>query len=253
MTVGFEMFGHGPQKLLALHGWFGGETSWRRFAESLDPTETSLAAMAYRGYGASSHLAGDYSLDEISKDALDLADELGWAQFNLIGHSMGGLAIQAVLARAPARVRSMIAVAPVPASGVSFEAKTFDFFRDAAHSAQVRSAIVDQSTGGRLTQTWIKRIAEHPQAALRNGSFARYLECWVTSDISSDIAGKPLPVQVVIGAHDKAINAEFMQATYLNSYPNAQLSTITEAGHYPMEETPALLAALVEQFLRRQR
>ena len=86
---------------------------------------------------------------------------------------------------------------------------------------------------------------------MSNGSFARYLECWVKSDISSDIAGRPLPVQVIIGAHDAAINAELMQATYLNSYPNAQLSTITEAGHYPVEETPVLLAALVERFLRQ--
>src|SRR4051794_38129334 len=48
---------------------------------------------------------GDYSMAEISADALALADELGWETFDLIGHSMGGMAVQRVLADAPDRVR----------------------------------------------------------------------------------------------------------------------------------------------------
>ena len=250
MTVGFRVFGHGPRRLLGLHGWFGDERCWHRLTECLDPAEISLASMAYRGCGASSHMAGEYSLEEIAADALDLADELGWPQFNLLGHSMGGLAIQAVLARAPARVRSLMGVTPVPASGVPFDTATFDFFRSAAHSAESRAAIVDQSTGGRLPRTWVKRIAEYPQAALHNGAFARYLETWVKSDISARIAGQRLPVQIILGAHDAGLNAELMGATYLKWYPNARLSTIADAGHYPMEETPVLLAALVERFMR---
>lgn len=250
MTVGFEMFGHGPHKVMGLHGWFGDETCWRRVTECLDPAEFSLASMAYRGYGASSQMAGEYSLKEIALDGLDLADELVWPQFSLLGHSMGGLAIQAVLARAPLRVRSLIAVTPVPASGVPFDEPTFEFFRSAAHSAQTRASIVDQSTGERLPKTWVNRIAEFPKESLRNGAFAHYLETWVRSDISAEIDGKRLPVQVIIGAHDAALNAELMRTTYLKWYPNAKLSTIEDAGHYPAEETPVVLAALVERFLR---
>jgi pimeloyl-ACP methyl ester carboxylesterase len=86
---------------------------------------------------------------------------------------------------------------------------------------------------------------------LSNGAFLRYLEAWVKSDISTEIAGKQLPVMVIIGAHDEALNAKLMRATYLKWYPNAQLSTIADAGHYPVEETPVILAALIERFLRQ--
>ena len=250
MTVGFEMFGHGPHKVMALHGWFGDETCWRRVTDYLDPAEFSLASMAYRGYGASSQMAGEYSLKEIAMDALDLADEIVWPKFSLLGHSMGGLAIQAVLARAPERVRSLIAVTPVPASGVPFDLPTLEFFRSAAHSLQARELIVDQSTGERLPKSWLKRIADFPQAALRNGAFKHYLETWVKSDISGEINGMAVPVQVIIGAHDAALNEELMRNTYLRWYPNAKLSTIEHAGHYPTEETPAILAGLIECFLR---
>ena len=42
------------------------------------------------------------TIDEIATDALALADELGFASFSLIGHSMGGMAIERIAALAPA-------------------------------------------------------------------------------------------------------------------------------------------------------
>ena len=43
------------------------------------------------------------TIDEIATDALALADELGFASFSLIGHSMGGMAIERIAALAPER------------------------------------------------------------------------------------------------------------------------------------------------------
>jgi pimeloyl-ACP methyl ester carboxylesterase len=42
-----------------------------------------------------------------------------------------------------------------------------------------------------------------------------------------------------------------MRQTWLVFYPNAELEVLPNAGHYPMMETPAALATVMEEFLRR--
>ena len=39
------------------------------------------------------------------------------------------------------------------------------------------------------------------------------------------------------------------RATWMRHYPKAQLQVVANAGHYPMDETPIILATLVERFL----
>ncbi len=251
MTIGYKSLGGGEHKVLMLHGWFGDETSFAPMQDALSLGEFTYAVMAYRGYGASRQQRGDYSMAEIAADALDLADALEWDVFSLVGHSMGGMAVQRVLADAPRRVRKIVAIAPVPASGVPFDPETWKLFDGAAKSLDNRRAIIDFSTGGRLSRSWIDRIAHHSAEGATVEAFAAYLQSWAKTDFSAAIKGNPVPIKVIVGAHDQALTAEIMRATYLASYPNAELEVMANAGHYPMNETPVALATSIEAFLRR--
>jgi pimeloyl-ACP methyl ester carboxylesterase len=252
MTIGYKSLGGGDHRVLVLPGWFGDETSLQPMQDALSPGEFAYAVMAYRGYGASRQQRGEYTMAEISADALDLADALEWDTFSLIGHSMGGMAAQRVLADAPQRVRRIVAVTPVPASGVPFDPETWMLFDGAAKSLDNRRAIIDFSTGGRLSRSWIDRIARHSAESATVEAFSGYLQSWAKTDFSAAIKGNPVPIKVIIGAHDQALTAEIMQATYLASYPNAELEVMANAGHYPMNETPVALATSIEAFLRRE-
>jgi pimeloyl-ACP methyl ester carboxylesterase len=116
--------GNGPHKVIALRGWFGSARCWGPFVDVLDGADFSYAFLDYRGYGARKEVKGSYTLGEIALDALNATDELGWDKFSLVGHSMGGAAIQHVLAAQPQRVRSLVGITPVPASGVPFDEQT---------------------------------------------------------------------------------------------------------------------------------
>ena len=195
--------------------------------------------------------AGDYTMDEIAGDALVLAEALNFSTFSLIGHSMGGMAIQRVLTRAPDRVKKLVAITPVPASGVPFDDAGWALFSGAADSAANRYTIIDYTTGNRLSPTWINSMVAYSLGHSTREAFGAYLTAWTKTDFSADVRGLPHPVKVIVGAHDPALNADVMKVTYLAWYPHAELETMPNAGHYPMCETPVALATSIESFLRR--
>lgn len=251
MSIGYQTYGTGPHKVIALHGWFGDHTTFNPMWDALSTDAFTYIFPAYRGYGLSRRLTGAYTVEEIASDVLALADTLKLQKFSLIGHSMGGKAIQRVLADAPDRVAKMIAVTPVPACAMPFGPETMAQFRAAANDPETRRGIVRYSIGSRpLSQVWLDRIAGVPALPGTPEAFAGYFESWVSAELTAAIQGKPHPVKVIVGEHDMALTPEFMKETYLKSYPNCQLEVMTNAGHYPMNETPVALAQSIESFLR---
>lgn len=245
-----HLIGTGPHKVIALHGWFGDGSAFAPMEPLLTGNEFTYAFMDYRGYGGMKDVAGAFTMDEIAADTLALADALGWCEFSLIGHSMGGMAIQRVLMRAPSRVKKLVAITPVPASGYPFDDAGWALFSGAAENAGNRYGIIDFTTGNRLSKNWLDQMVAKSFDCSTRAAFAAYLIAWAKTDFSAEVKGLPHPVQVIIGAHDGAITAEAMNATYLAWYPNAQMEVMANAGHYPMHETPVALATSIEKFLR---
>lgn len=249
MNNSYQIVGRGPKKVLCLHGWFGSATGWGPWVDCLDREGHTYVFMDYRGYGASQWYKGAYTMDEIAGDALALADRLGWQSFSLLGHSMGGMAIQRVLVEAPQRVEKLVALTPVPASGVPFDEAGWAFFSSAAESREARFGIVDLTTGNRLTKTWIDQVVDGSLANATRDAFAAYLVAWAKTDFAARVVGNPVPVLVVVGENDPALSEAVMRETWLRWYPNATLEVMANAGHYPMFETPVALATSVERFL----
>ena len=250
MTIGHEIMGQGAHKVFVLHGWFGDHTTFRPMRDALSLDEFTYAVVACRGYGLSRQITGNYTMAEISADVRALADELGWSEFSLVGHSMGGMAVQRVLADAPQRVRKLVAVTPLPASGVPFDPDGCALFDGAAASLDNRRGIIDFTTGSRLSKRWVDHVARYSEQTSDRAAFAAYLQAWAKTDFHTEIQGKTTPVKVIVGANDPALNADVMKATYLTWYPNSELEVMPNAGHYPMDETPVALATSIENFLK---
>ncbi|OWW20811.1 alpha/beta fold hydrolase [Noviherbaspirillum denitrificans] len=250
MTNTCVVVGKGPHKVLALHGWFGSARGWGFLPEVLDQQQFTYVFMDYRGYGGSMARKGEYSIAEIASDALELADALHWDRFSLLGHSMGGMAIQQVLLDAPERVRKLVAVTPVPPSGVPFDEGAWTLFSRAAHDKAARRAIIDMSTGNRQSGAWLDAMVAHSLEHADAEAFGAYLPAWARNDIAAQVEGNTAEIKVIVGESDPGLTADFMRATYLRCYPRAVLETMPNAGHYPMHETPVALATSIESFLR---
>jgi pimeloyl-ACP methyl ester carboxylesterase len=207
--------------------------------------------MDCRGYGGMRDVAGQYSIDEIARDALSLADALQLATFSVVGHSMGGMAIERIAVLAPQRVRSMLAIAPVPCGGIAYDASTRGLLESAAGSVASRRAIIDRSTGGRLPAAWLDWKAHYSMQHSAPDAFAAYLPAWADTDFSNEIVGDHR-LKVVVGGNDPTFNRSLMGRTYLHRYRQATLEVLEDAGHYPMNETPLALVAAMESFLRAE-
>jgi pimeloyl-ACP methyl ester carboxylesterase len=256
MANSHQIVGSGPHKVIALHGWFASAASWSPMVDYLDGETFTYAFMDARGYGGARRMAGEYTAAEVAADTLALADELGWERFSLIGHSMGGVYIERVLVDAPERVEKLVGISPVPASGFPFDDAGWALFDGAADSPDNRRAIIDFTTGNRNSGVWLDRMVQNSLNTSDRDAFAAYLPAWGKVDFHEEVTATPraaeVPVKVIIGEHDPALNAELMIGTWLKYHPKAELETLANAGHYPMFETPVALATSIEAFLRKE-
>lgn len=124
--------------LLALHGWLDNAATFDRLAPWLD--RYHLVALDFAGHGLSDHRPPGirYHFVDHVDDVLAVADQLGWAQFTLMGHSMGAGVSTLFAAALPERLHKLVLIegfgpftgtpeaAPAILRGALLQKKTFD-------------------------------------------------------------------------------------------------------------------------------
>jgi pimeloyl-ACP methyl ester carboxylesterase len=249
MALPHVLVGQGPTRIIALHGWFGSARGWGMLPDLVDESAYSWAFLDYRGYGARRDEAGEHTIPEIAADALQLADELGWDRFALVGHSMGGSAVLRVYGNAAERVTAVIGISPVPASGVPFDDDSWALFDGAAKNDGNRYAIIDFTTGNRQSKTWIDQMVAFSVANSTRAAFGAYLPSWAKYDFAAELPRPSVPVKAIVGEHDPALGADTMRATWLAHLPGCELDVQANAGHYAMFEAPVATMTSIEKTL----
>lgn len=250
MTIGHAIHGTGGEGVIVLHGWFGDHKVFEPMFPYLDTDTFKYAFVDYRGYGASRDIDGDHTMAEIASDAIALANHLGWDRFHVIGHSMGGMAMQRVALDAPGRVKAMVGVAPVPASGVPLDEDGQALFDGAPDNDENRRMILDFTTGNRLSGKWLDLHVRRSRETTTRDAYADYLVAWTKTDFADEVKRLDIPVLVLVGEHDQALTTDVMKQTYMAWLPKAQLEVIGNSGHYPMQEAPVDLTTRIEAFMR---
>jgi pimeloyl-ACP methyl ester carboxylesterase len=98
---------YGPQDgtpVIALHGWLDNAASFSRLAPLLPGLR--IVALDLAGHGHSDHrpAGASYPIWEYIQDVLQVAEQFGWQQFALLGHSMGAIISVLLAASMPERV-----------------------------------------------------------------------------------------------------------------------------------------------------
>ena len=111
VEIFYRRFGHpGATPVAIQHGLSFFSYDWIGTAEAL-AADREVVALDMRGFGDSDFSPSrDYSLKAFAGDTIALADHLGWREFALVGHSMGGRNAAFCAAEHPGRVKALVLV-----------------------------------------------------------------------------------------------------------------------------------------------
>lgn len=247
--------------LLLLHGFTGAKEDFADWVDPLGDRGWEVVAPDLRGHGSSDapSAESDYSLDLMADDAVALADALGWDEFALLGHSMGGMIAQEVARRVGDRLDALVLM---DTSHTAVEGIDPELLATAV--AIVRTEGIDrlvEITVGRespLTTRADARVrAERPgyvefaERKMRSCSPAMYVamaqELVAGADRLDGLRELQVPTLVVVGDQDTPFIAPSHRMA--EAIPGATLEVIPDAGHSPQFENPDRWWKVVSRFL----
>jgi len=243
-VLGHVRIGNGSEAVLVLHQWLGDHTNFEWPSNFIARGKAQYVLADLRGYGLSRHMTGTYTMEEAAADVLHLMDRLGHARFHVVGHSMSGMIAQYLALRWPERVKSVVCISPVPASGYKGDpAPLRAVITDDAAFAKAVNARTANRYGAPFVE-WMLATARRATVEAMEG----FLTMFTTTDFAAQAVNLPTPAVLVTGARDiKFYSQAELEPQLRKVFTNLQTVTIADAGHYSMMETPILLASLVEK------
>lgn len=249
--LGHEILGDGAAKVIVMGGWMGDRSVFQPIHGWLDRTQFTYCFVDPRGYGESREIAGEHTLAEVASDVIALTDALGWQQFHYIGHSMMGKVAQYLCAKYGDRLQSAIGVTPVPACKIELGEEGQQLFSTAWEVPANRGTICMVTTGNRHTNVWEAAMIQDSLRTTTPEAHRDYFYMWTESDFAAEVQGCSVPFLAMTGEHDLGVPTEFVQNTILQWFPNGEAHVMTNAGHYPMQETPIQFVTVCEAFMSR--
>lgn len=264
MIPTFTTLGNG-ETVLMLHGIGGGHLAFAPQVETLAQAGYRAVAWDMPGYGHSAPIE-PYTFKGLAQACIRLIDALvGEAGSDregsvvLLGHSMGGMVAQEVIARRPDKVSRLILCGTSAAFGKRTDGASADAWArqfigqrtaplDAGKTmADMASQLVPQMVGpGSLPEG--VRLAEHCMGSVPAATYRRALECLVSFDRQSDLAQIRVPTLLIGGEFDR-VAAPSVMKRMAAEIPHGRYAEMPGIGHLMNLEAPEAFDDLLLGFL----
>lgn len=250
--LGHQRHGSGAEPVVVLHEWMGDHTNYDLMLPFLPDDRYSWVFADLRGYGLSKPMVGAYSLREAADDVMRLMDTYGYRRFHVVGHSMSGMIAQYIAKVGGERIKSVIAISPVPASGFRADNETMKKLMAVIDDDEAARAAILARGGTRYGRGWVDRKLAMTRRATSRDPMIGYLKMFTGSDVADQVRGTTTPITAICGEHDLPLYRPDSVRTLLGPlFPNLEVLVSREAGHYSMLETPPLLAGDIEKGVAR--
>jgi pimeloyl-ACP methyl ester carboxylesterase len=235
--------------LVLVHGFLCSSDMWVPQIEFFKD-DFRVIAPALPGFGESSAINSCDSIECMAKAILNLLEKKEIKNFNLLGHSMGGMIVQEIAKIAGEKILKLICYGTGPRGNIPGRFETIDQSRE---KLKINGLDV---TAHRIAKTWF--IEEDKSKyfylcdeagkqtsieAADNGLVA--MKNWSGIENLKNIKNETL---IVWGDQDKAYNFNQVE-TLNNNIPNSDLKVIKGCSHNVHLEKPEEFNAVVEEFL----
>jgi pimeloyl-ACP methyl ester carboxylesterase len=248
------VWGDRPAELVLLHGGAQNAHTWDTVAMALD---RPLVAIDLPGHGHSDGPAeGVLSLDA---NAADVATAIEWLAPDaqaVVGMSMGGLTLLALLGLRPDLVRSAVLVDVTP--GVNQDkAKAITAFVDGPESFPDFDELLrrTQEFNPTRSESSLRRGILHNALQRDDGSwvwrYRRFTAERAELDMSAlwDVVDTiTVPLMLVRGMRPQSVVDDADEAELVRRLPSARIEHVAEAGHSVQGDDPLALARLLDDF-----
>lgn len=240
--------GEGPT-LIFLHYWGGSARTWRLVTERLPGRD--VVTVDHRGWSRSRGLPGPYALKRLGEDTLAVVEDVGAADYVLVGHSMGGKVAQLVAATRPPGLLGIVFVAAGPAKPPAMVTPEYQETLSHAYDSDESIAFARDNvlTATQLSDETKAQIAEDSAASADAAARTEWPLHGIAEDITEQTRKIDVPALVIAGERDQVEPPEFQRDNLMPYLADVELRVIPETGHLIPLEAPAALSALVAEFV----
>jgi pimeloyl-ACP methyl ester carboxylesterase len=239
--------GVGDCKVLVLHGWVLDSGVWLAARALSDVTRFTYAYVDFPGYGVARNERPAQGMDEMAQSALDAAAALGWQQFSVLGHSMGGAAALRVASLASDQVLSVAAVTPGAPAGTPLDEETYAALLAAWADP---GAAIKGGLAPNIDAEDLDRLVARCRASMDQPTWDAYFANWTGCAFLDELRDLTIPVSLFCGESDPFVTPAYLDQT-LRALKNGRLEVLPKSGHYPMIEAAASSVPIWETALLR--
>ena len=249
----FTTLGGGPTVLM-LHGILGGHLAFAPQVETLASSGYRAVAWDMPGYGHSAPIE-PYTFKGLAESCIHLIEALQCESVILVGHGMGGMVAQEVVARRPGLVNRLVLCGTTSAFGEpdaewqrEYVARHMAPLEAGQSMATLAETEVPRRVGAGSLPEGV-RLATHCMGMVPAATYRRALECLVTFERTRSLSLIDVPTLLVAGEHDRnappARMKEMAQAIARGSYHEMK-----GVGEWQNLEAPDDFDALLLNFLQ---
>ncbi|SHI31768.1 Pimeloyl-ACP methyl ester carboxylesterase [Hymenobacter daecheongensis DSM 21074] len=254
MQLHFRELGQGTP-LVILHGLFGTSDNWQTLAKRWSETHR-VVVVDLRNHGRSPH-AAEHSYELMSQDVLALFDQLGLPEATLLGHSMGGKVAMRFALDHPERLTRLIVLDIAPRLSDMRHQDDILAGLNAVNLATLQTRQeADTALAQHIPDVGVRQFLLKNLYRKEDNSFAwRQNLAALTAQmaaIGAEITGlHPFlkPALFLRGGKSDYISPEDKLYGIPALFPNSQVETVVDAGHWLHAEKPEEVYGLVEAFM----
>jgi len=252
IELNYKEFGSG-EPIIILHGLFGTLDNWQTIAKQL-AEDYWVFIIDQRNHGRSPHL-DDHSYPLMAEDLKSFLDQLWIPRAHVIGHSMGGKTAMQFAVNYPDMVERLIVIDMGPTKNEGGHETIFEALLEVDVQNLASRTDADQALATRIKDYGVRQFLLKNLTRDKEGGYRWKMNLQVIHNTYSKILDPvildaPYDGEILFirgGTSDYIGKAE--SEAIQQSFPNASIKTIQDAGHWVHADAPNELLKLVRQFL----